>query len=498
MSSSDAGTSSGVGTSSSSSGPLRTEAYPGESKSSRLKQAILYKSRRPLSPYHSVAARFELPPSTLQRHATRQVKNRGGQTVFSPQQEAVFSRHLLTCADCLWPISAEQLKDYIERFVSVYRIRAPRFRNGRPGKDWVAGFLRRHPVLKKRRASAITAAKAWANDAVKLREFFGRLRPLLTEGPEFCAPDCVLNYDETAIGDDAGDPIVITRKTTKTPRAVLNNNRSNRSVMFAVTADGTCLAPFVCTKTKFKDDEVAVFPPPLCHYGTSKSGWFTMAVFDAWFEAVVVPWAATKGSRKKMIIGDNLSAHLSPVSLKRASEVGVFFRLLPPNTTHFLQPLDVAFFSPLKRAWKQQLLEYKRSTTNKSILKKHFAEQFKLLFQTVKPETIISGFRACGLVPFDPEAAVTRMPGHRNNEPGDQDGAVLAASLQLNKDQRVHSAKNRQTNRPRAGTELAPPPPPPISEPMEQQQQPPPLPSPEEPPIEPTRRSMRLLINRYR
>ena len=500
--------------------PVRVGPYPTEGKSSRLKQAVLYKKRNILVPYHEVAAIWRVPPSTLQRHATKLVKKRGGQTIFSLEQEAVFARHLLTCADALWPISSDQLKDYIQRFVSVHRIPASRFRNGTPGKDWIAGFLRRHPTLKKRRATAITASKAWATDAGKLQEFFGRLRPLLTEGPDFCSPDCVLNYDETAIGDDAGDPVVITRKTAKTPRAVLNNNRSNRSVMFSVTADGTCLAPFVCTKTKFKEEEIAAFSPPHCFYGTSKSGWFTMPVFDAWFEAVVVPWAASKGQRKKMIIGDNLSAHLSPVTLKRASEVGVFFRLLPPNTTHFLQPLDVAFFAPLKRAWKEQLLQYKRNTVNKSILKKHFAEQFQRLVSGVKSETIVSGFRACGLVPFDPQAAVSRMPCHRDANPADQDGAVLVASLQLNQQQRVQV---RTSKRPPAGTELSLPPPqpepqapPPSPQPetatnteqQQQQQQPQePAPFPEEPMIaeqqqqptcnEPTRRSNRPKNNRF-
>ncbi len=120
----------------------------------------------------------------------------------------------------------------------------------------------------------------------------------MTEGEEFCDTDCIVNYDETAIGDDAGDPLVITRRASKTARAVLNNNRRNRSCMFAVTADGTCLAPYVFTKTKFKDDELAAFPPPRCQWGTSKSGWFTMAVFDSWFEAVVVSWDLSKGYRK--------------------------------------------------------------------------------------------------------------------------------------------------------------------------------------------------------
>ena len=443
---------------------LRYQPLPGELRTSRLKAAVAVKKRNPLWSYHEVASRFRVSPSTLQRHTTKVVKKRGGQTTFSAEQEAVFARHLLMCADALWPISTAQLVDYVERFVKVFKIQAPRFRNGRPGKDWVAGFLRRHSQLKLRRAHAISAAKAWANSPDKLREFFGRLKPLLTEGPDYCTPDCLLNYDETALGDDAGDPYVITRKTSKTPRAVLNNNKANRSVMFAVTGDGNVLPPYVCTKTKFKDEETAVFGPPNCFYSTSKSGWFNMPVFDEWFERVVVPWAVSKGPRKKAIIGDNLSAHLSPVSLKRASELGISFRLLPPNTTHFLQPLDVAVFSPLKTAWRRQLTDYKRDTLNKSLLKKHFSEQFKTLCSSISADNVKSGFRATGLIPYNPEAAVTRMPSRGKQQVHDQDGRCLAASLNLNQENRLTS--QRKNKRPPAGTELAPPRPQPVPEPL--------------------------------
>ena len=443
----------------------REKPLPNESKESRVKHAVIYKKVNVLTPYTKVGELWDVPPSTIQRHVTKKMKPRGGQPVFTKQQEDMFAKHLLRCADALWPVSTAQLKDYIQRFCVHYRVRAVRFKNGRPGKDWVAGFLSRHPLLKVRRAAAISAAKAWGTSPAKLKEYFERLRPLLaTDGDEYCSPECVLNYDETAITDDAGNPKVITRRSSKSPRAVLNNNKTSRSVMFAVTADGECLPPYVCTKTKFKEDELDGFGPPLCYWDTSKSGWFNMCVFDNWFEAVVAPWAISHQGKHKVVIGDNLSSHLSPVSLKRAEELGVHFRLLPPNTTHFLQPLDVAFFGPLKRAWRDQLLTYKRIHLNKSLLKRHFAGELKKLVATIKQDTIISGFKATGLVPFDPEAAIARMPASVHPVL-DESGSVLAEALGLNQDQRVLPTRPQRKDQAPPGSELAssslPPPPPP-------------------------------------
>ena len=446
----------------------REKPLPNESKESRVKHAVIYKKVNVLTPYTKVGELWDVPPSTIQRHVTKKMKPRGGQPVFTKQQEDMFAKHLLRCADALWPVSTAQLKDYIQRFCVHYRVRAVRFKNGRPGKDWLAGFLSRHPLLKVRRAAAISAAKAWGTSPAKLKEYFERLRPLLaTDGDEYCSPECVLNYDETAITDDAGNPKVITRRSSKSPRAVLNNNKTSRSVMFAVTADGECLPPYVCTKTKFKEDELDGFGPPFCYWDTSKSGWFNMCVFDNWFEAVVAPWAISHQGKHKVVIGDNLSSHLSPVSLKRAEELGVHFRLLPPNTTHFLQPLDVAFFGPLKRAWRDQLLTYKRIHLNKSLLKRHFAGELKKLVATIKKDTIISGFKATGLVPFDPEAAIARMPASVHPVL-DESGSVLAEALGLNQDQRVLPTRPQRKDQAPPGSELAssslPPPPPPVQQ----------------------------------
>ena len=444
---------------------VRQQPYEGELHKSRLSHAVIYKRRNPQEPYHSVAHRWNVAPSTLHRHCTQTVAKTGGQPVFSVQQEAVFAKHLLMCADALWPVSIEQFKDYIQRFIVVNGIRERRFKNGRPGKDWVSGFLRRHPELKKRRAAAVSASKAYGTSAVKLREFFARLKPVLSpESTNYCTADCVLNYDETAIGDDAGDPFVITRKSAKTPRAVLNNNKANRSVMFTVTGDGKTLAPYVVTKTRFKDDEIEAFKAPDCFWGTSKRGWFTTPNFDDWFEAVVVPWAKSKGDKPTVVIGDNLSCHFSPVTLNRAGQLGISFRLLPPNTTHFLQPLDVAYFGPLKRAWREILLEYKQNHVNKSLLKKHFASEFKKLVHRAKPENVLSGFKTTGLIPFDPDAAVAQMP-RKDRPPADESGALLAESLNLNAERTLNGHRAKRIAP--AGSELAtvPPTPPPTPEP---------------------------------
>jgi hypothetical protein len=61
---------------------------------------------------------------------------------------------------------------------------------------------------------------------------------------------------------------------------------------------------------------------------------------------------------KKLFLCDNLSSHISVEVVELCREANVTFVCLPPNSTDNQQLLDVGFFGPMKRAWRQQLQKY--------------------------------------------------------------------------------------------------------------------------------------------
>jgi len=79
-----------------------------------------------------------------------------------------------------------------------------------------------------------------------------------------------------------------------------------------------------------------------------------------------------------------------------AKEHNLVLYYLPPNTTHFLQPEDVAVFRPLKEYYHQSILNTRRKVS--------LLEIPELVSDAVHhactKETIEAGFRATGLVPF--------------------------------------------------------------------------------------------------
>lgn len=93
-------------------------------------------------------------------------------------------------------------------------------------------------------------------------------------------------------------------------------------------------------------------------YNRNDSGWFDMPIFEDWFISCYLP-AIRHLDGPKVIIGDNLSSHLSLEVIKLCDANNVRFVLLPPNATHLCQPLDVAIFRPIKRKWRKVLDTWK-------------------------------------------------------------------------------------------------------------------------------------------
>lgn len=79
--------------------------------------------------------------------------------------------------------------------------------------------------------------------------------------------------------------------------------------------------------------------------------------------------------------------------------------VLPPHSTHRLQPLDVGLFSPLSRAYSKEISDYfMKGQGFVSMSKRSFYWFFKGEWEaSFTSENIESAWRATGIWPFNPE-----------------------------------------------------------------------------------------------
>ena len=404
----------------------------------------------------TVARHFGLSATTLSRHLSGNLKKRGGQPVFTKQQERVFVEHLLKLSDWLVPISRHCFQSYVQFYLKSVGKHVPRFQDNRPGKDWAYSFFKRNKEVTQRRSNIIPPSKALVT-VESLRQFFDLLSPQLS-GDDAIDPSCILNYDETALTNDPGSQHVIVRRSQKNNRKVMKKSKAGFSVMFAGSASGVMLPPYVVYKSTSKTGNVNPkwmegYPPPYAEYDTSESGWFKMKQFERWFEIIVLPWANKSPEKRKLVIGDNLSAHFSPKVFHLCRQNNISFKCLPPNTTHFLQPLDVAVFSPVKRQWRAILDQWRESNPRASYNKQEFSHRLAQLMEGINENNVKRGFEATGLWPFNIDKAIGHMP--INEQPKlDETGSVLVDYLKDRTDAIRPKPSKRALSKPPPGTDL--------------------------------------------
>ena len=117
---------------------------------------------------------------------------------------------------------------------------------------------------------------------------------------------------------------------------------------------------------------------------------------------------------RKVLLGDNLSSHFSRKVIQLAADNNISFACLPPNATHLLQPLDVAFFGPLKSMWRRILDSWKGMKLSRTVNKEVFPQLLKKLLDNVYPEersdNLVAGFSTTGLHPLDRTKVLAKIP----------------------------------------------------------------------------------------
>lgn len=207
-------------------------------------------------------------------------------------------------------------------------------------------------MLKPRLAENIKRSQAAVSHTI-INTYFDNLAVSLENIP----PENIVNYDETNFLDDPGRTKVLIRKKSKHTDSIMDSSKSATSVIFAVNASGGMLPPYVVYKSLQMSEPWTLGGPDGCRYNRSLSGWFDQSIFEDWFQTISIPhFRRLEGT--KIIIGDNLASHVSINIVKLCKLHNIKFVLLPANSTHLTQPLDVSCFCPIKTAWKKVLKEH--------------------------------------------------------------------------------------------------------------------------------------------
>ena len=387
---------------------------PGARKYGSCDEAKLQQARDLLAAgrsQRSVCEELEITRSTLQNKMKNQhTKKAGRPSVLSEQEENAIAEHLVATSDWGFPLDGVDIMVLVKAYLDKQGKTVERFKNNMPGTDWLYSYLKRHSkTLRMRLYQNITRKRAGVSKRT-IEAYFGNLRETLENIP----PESIINYDETNLSDDPGRKKEAVKRGCKYPERIMNSSKTSTSLMFAGTASGELLPPYVVYKAERLWDTWTENGPKGARYNRSRSGWFDNAYFQDWFQQVALPFCRRKTGRC-VLIGDNLSSHFSPEITKVCEDNNIAFCCLPPNSTHLCQPLDVAFFRPMKSKWRTILAAYKASRGKKAqtIQKDRFPSLLKQLMETLEANVesnLQARFQKTGIYPLDPEPVLSRLP----------------------------------------------------------------------------------------
>lgn len=184
--------------------------------------------------------------------------------------------------------------------------------------------------------------------------YFIALKQVLDENGIMNDPTRITNCDEKGLCLDFRPPKSIQRKGAKHCYQVTAGNKAQITILACGNAAGQMAPPGVIFQGK-KVNQKLLKSAPEDNWGIffSESGWMTGAVFSDWFEKVYLPYVENIRSpgQKVLLLLDGHKSHETLHLLEMAEKNDVVIFCLPPNLTHLLQPLDVAYFKGLQAKW---------------------------------------------------------------------------------------------------------------------------------------------------
>ena len=162
-------------------------------------------------------------------------------------------------------------------------------------------------------------------------------------------------------------------------------------------------------------------------FGVTENGWTNDAYGMKWLTDVFEPSTRPKSPRtKRLLIVDGHSSHVNLRFIEWANTHGIIILILPPHSTHRLQPLDLNCFQPLATKYQVYLDQWLlRSVGQVSMTKRNFYEIFKPSWlESFSKSNICGGFKKAGIWPYSPLIVLDVIKLQPQTPPKDDDEPI--------------------------------------------------------------------------
>ena len=369
------------------------------------------------------AAKWNVPRSSLQymlKTGNEPMSRPGPATILTKTEEQLLADWLIELSRRGIPINKKNLLDSVQGIIKADGRPNP-FTNDRPGKGWFHAFLQRNPRVGERTAESISRGRGALTEGC-IRGWFDDAKKFFEEKCSYVLSDPSKQYnaDETGFQMDPKTGRILAPRG-EVAYTESGGSKEQISVLITTRADGkvmqSCIVyPYKRAVPKAIIDSV---PAGFC-IARSDSGWMTSEVFYEYLANTFIP-ELTSERRSARGLGegedleltdadwvvlwiDGYSSHLQIHTSKLCDKHKIVLYCFKAHASHICQPNDVGPFKPLKHEWKLAVTAWRMEHPYEQLTKVAFAPLLAKAIENLDKSSIIAGYKATGLFPFDAEA----------------------------------------------------------------------------------------------
>lgn len=375
--------------------------------------------------YRSIRAcaiAFRVPYKSLQRRSSGQLSRSAAhehRQILSKPEERTLVRWITQLTSTGFPASPAlvlKLAEEIRR--GRYQLTRTQHSYERAiGKSWLSRFRCRYPEIQgiwtrkmegaRHKAMSLETVKTWFEAVTEIRFQHQHL------------PAHIYNMDESgfAVGESQTSRALVNIRE-KSSWKVVAGRQEWITALECVSAAGVAVPPLVVFKAKHTNTAwVPTTTPADWRFSTSTSGWMSDSHAYEWLTTVFEP--ATRPSDqalRRLLIMDGHGSHITANVISFCMEHAIDLLILPPHTSHVLQPLDVSVFAPLKRALAAETDAVSRLDSGRIQRIEWTRMYIRARARALTSVNILSGWRATGLEPLSPIYVLEKLPSPKASD----------------------------------------------------------------------------------
>lgn len=326
----------------------------------------------------------------------------GRKKVFSDEQEKLLAKRVLDLANVFYGITLTDLRRLAYNLADELKIQHKfNAETQMAGEDWAQGFRKRNKItLRKPSPTSLSRIVGFNKDEVDL--FFANLTSVVDKF-KFKA-DRIYNMDETGISSVQKPGQILGPRGQKQVGGAISWERGrNITAICCMSASGTYVPPMIIFPRKRMTPLLERGGPVGALYRCTHNGWSNEELFQDWLEHFKKFCKPTKEDPVLLLL-DNHGSHISLKTYNFCRLNHIHVVSIPPHTSHKIQPLDVAFYGPLKKAFNNECDKFMRVNTYKKITPYDIPYIFNKAYMNVATiEKGVSGFKKTGIFPLNPK-----------------------------------------------------------------------------------------------